>query len=534
MNTGPNPFQRIAFGSCFNPNRGDDIWDLILQYSPNQLVLLGDQIYADFHPKTGLWQNSNPDIIRKEYEKFFSLPGWKALVGSLTHGWISTYDDHDYGVNNGDKTWKYRDQAMQYFREFNKDHFQPIFYQDQEGNSVMDGVYSSKDFTVSTPTGTSLNYTIILLDSRSNKDPKGTPNGDFLGERQWLWLERELERASTTSNLIILGSSIQVIPVGKMLEELWNEFPASRQRLLTLVAKTSLRTNVIFLSGDIHSAELSQTNCQVTLQSKSRGSLDTKVIPRRLIEFTSSGLSHTFTHRMDIQKVYAVSKQKKAIRAGLKQESNRDSPPVKIPFTNHLPSLIYSRGYIAEVLFNVYQIAHPATHRQNRYNDLYPNLHFGTLDFWEHKDSDSLPSLNISKLDKSYDAINRLWKDDIADLEWQTVNYEGKTVMRKRIPLFDTFPPSHLISFNGSTFSLNDYDVAYVQCSNIQGEVPMWRSLLERMTLTSYIMIFFIIPVCWILWFVGASIFYLSWGKELKRRQILEDRYQQINKAKQH
>eukprot|EP01033_Poteriospumella_lacustris_P000244 gene244-163_t len=299
-----NSWQRIAFGSCFNPNRGDDIWDLIAQFAPNQLLLLGDQIYADFHPKTGFWQKSTPEIIRKEYEKFFKLPGWKSLAEKLSHGWISTYDDHDYGNNNADKTWKYRKEAMDAFREFNKDHFTPVPFLDENGQEIFDGVYSSKDFIVPTPEGHDFRYTVILLDSRSNKDPKGTTNGDFLGSRQWEWLASELDRASKASNLILLGSSIQVIPNEKLLEETWNEFPAARQRLLELVTKASLRTNIFLLSGDIHSAELSQATCYATLRGPDS---ETVVVPRRLMEFTSSGLSHTFANRMDVQKIHDLT-----------------------------------------------------------------------------------------------------------------------------------------------------------------------------------------------------------------------------------
>ena len=36
-------------------------------------------------------------------------------------------------------------------------------------------------------------------------------------------------------NLIILGSSIQILPEHKLVEESWSEFPAARTRLLKMV-----------------------------------------------------------------------------------------------------------------------------------------------------------------------------------------------------------------------------------------------------------------------------------------------------------
>lgn len=49
----------------------------------------------------------------------------------------------------------------------------------------------------------------ILLDTRYNKDPYDTKNGDFLGENQWKWLEAELKDAEP--DVVLLVSSIQVM-----------------------------------------------------------------------------------------------------------------------------------------------------------------------------------------------------------------------------------------------------------------------------------------------------------------------------------
>lgn len=246
------------------------------------------------------------------------------------------------------------------------------------------------------------------------------------------------------------------------------------------------------------------------------------VIPRRLMEFTSSGLSHTFANRMDVQKIHEVAKLKK---------SQRQSMTTVPPFTNHLPSLIYSRGYLSDVLFNVYQVSNPSNHRANRYSDIYTNLHFATLDV----QSASAGGNSDVNYDASFYETNDLWHTNpIADIEWRTINFDGKTVQYKRLPLFDTQHQQGVVTFNGSQVDLQRFTIADVQCVNIQGTQPLWRSLLERMTLTTYVLVFFLIPILWVLWFVFASIFYLSWGRELKRRQILEDRYQKMNKPKQH
>lgn len=62
-------------------------------------------------------------------------------------------------------------------------------------------------------------------------------------------------------DLILLGSSIQVLPLNKLLEESWAAFPEARQRLLQLIA--SAEVQVVLLSGDVHMAEVSRATCSV-------------------------------------------------------------------------------------------------------------------------------------------------------------------------------------------------------------------------------------------------------------------------------
>ena len=59
--------------------------------------------------------------------------------------------------------------------------------------------------------------------------------------------------------------------------ESWNEFPAEKKRLLELVERS--RARVVFLSGDVHHAEI--------ITSPARCAL-----PYELVEITSSGMTH--------------------------------------------------------------------------------------------------------------------------------------------------------------------------------------------------------------------------------------------------
>lgn len=362
-----HPVHRIAFGSCFNPNRADATWQSILDANPNQLLLLGDQIYPDFHPKTGMWQVSSPDLMKREYEKWQASDRWNSLVKSLSHGWMSTYDDHDYGLNNADKSYIYRNDSQQLFMQYNS-WFRPAHDEDKASIGVpgsgIDGVYSGQDINFITSSGREVRYKVIILDSRSNKDKQ-----DLLGEKQWTWLEQQLLPVDNQQSydFIVLGASVQVIANDRLAEEGWFEYPAQRQRLLSLLAETVHRQvakQVVIISGDVHVGEMSLLNCnQVTGMSSTESQVT-------LIDVTSSGLGHTATH--------SVTKK------GIKH-----------------------RGWIGTLLYNVYQVALPSRQRRLKYRDIYLRPHFAVIDVTEEKNDLAL-QLRLIDLDGSIGAHRSL------------------------------------------------------------------------------------------------------------------------------
>jgi alkaline phosphatase D len=181
---------------------------------------------------------------------------------------FATWDDHDYGLDNGDRTFINREASLSAFLKFFHTDATDLEYRLTRG-----GVYKShvvpiargnnqKDFIVK----------VIMLDTRYFKDPKGAGDdadntdsaADILGAEQWSWLETELlgslhEAAESPPDLILLGSSIQVLSTQKIFEETWSDFPRARQRLLNLVTNAPC-PNVLMLSGDVHMMEVSQVS----------------------------------------------------------------------------------------------------------------------------------------------------------------------------------------------------------------------------------------------------------------------------------
>jgi alkaline phosphatase D len=96
-------------------------------------------------------------------------------------------------------------------------------------------------------------------------------NATMLGERQWQWLERQLE---VPAEVRLFGSSVQVLADFTGWEG-WANFARDQQRLFDLIRRKRAG-GVLFLSGDIHYAELSKLDVNV---------------PYPLWDLTSSGLT---------------------------------------------------------------------------------------------------------------------------------------------------------------------------------------------------------------------------------------------------
>jgi alkaline phosphatase D len=273
----PDSITLVAFGSCsrqYNPNQR---WRDILPHDPDIWIWLGDNIYGDTH---------DMEFMAEKYAHQKADSGYQLLLQSRTKI-IGTWDDHDYGVNDGGKNYSMKKESKDLFMDFldiPPDH--PV--RDHEG------VYQSYDYHFNTHL-----LKIILLDTRYFRDtiyrdantraylPSET--GDILGEQQWQWLEKELN--TSTADLILIGSSIQVIPDEQIYEK-WANLPAARKRLFDLLEKYPDK-RVVLLSGDRHIAEISE--------------LKLEKLQYPLYDFTSSGLTHTWQREDPEPNKYRVS-----------------------------------------------------------------------------------------------------------------------------------------------------------------------------------------------------------------------------------
>ena len=283
--SGEVPLSRIAFGSCSNEKRPQPIWDAINEFNPQLFIFTGDNVYAD---------SGDPAVLKTSYDKLAAVPGFAKLRAQCPV--IGTWDDHDYGLNDGGAEWTGKQAAKEAFMDF-------FGIPADSPMRSREGIYDAKIFG---PEGRRVQ--VILLDTRWFRGPleklspeelkklraeKGPWNGPYipasnsdstmLGEEQWKWLGEQLKQPA---ELRIIVSSIQVIPTDHGWEK-WGNLPAERRRLLELV-RDSYGRGVIFLSGDRHTADISM------LPPGTDGAPD-----YTLYDLTSSGLTQTGFSRED-------------------------------------------------------------------------------------------------------------------------------------------------------------------------------------------------------------------------------------------
>ncbi len=270
----------IAFGSCNKHNVENPLWDDVLAVNPDVWIWGGDIVYAD---------TDDMKKMRMIYEAQNNVKGYKKMKETVPV--IGTWDDHDYGLNDGGVEFTAKEESQQEFLDF-------MGVKKESPRRKREGVYTVHNYEL--PQG---NIKVLVLDTRyfrtaltpdTETKKRIKPNvygeGTILGEKQWQWLTKELNDSKADFNVIV--SSVQFLS-NKHGFEGWGNFPHEVDRLTKLLVD-SKANGAMILSGDRHISEFSETNIAGLRYS--------------LIDFTSSGLTHTYTNFSGEENPYRVGK----------------------------------------------------------------------------------------------------------------------------------------------------------------------------------------------------------------------------------
>lgn len=238
--TDPPEF-RLVVGSCFYVNdppydrpgapygAGFEILQSMLAARPDAMIWLGDNVYlreADWYSRSG---------IEYRYTHTRSLPELQPLLGSVHH--YATWDDHDYGPDNADWTWREKETAREVFDLF--------WANPSTGTPEFGGVATSFQWG---------DAEFFMIDDRWYRSSENRKSDRRMLGPQLEWLIDGLASSRATFKVVVSGS--QVLNPDARFES-FATFPEERARLLSAIRENDI-PGVLFLTGDVHFSVLTR------------------------------------------------------------------------------------------------------------------------------------------------------------------------------------------------------------------------------------------------------------------------------------
>ena len=239
--TDPPAFS-FALGSCTYVNEDPydrpgtpyganyEIFTSIYEKQPDFMLWLGDNTYlreVDWDSRSG---------ILHRYTHTRSLKEMQPLLGSVHN--YAVWDDHDYGPNNAERSYAFKDETLEAFKLF----WANPNYELGPGGTIGSFAWQDVEF--------------FLLDNRyfRNENSHANEEPTILGQAQINWLFDALKFSRASFKFVVMGGQF-VNPVAT--DEAYATFGKERQYIIDKIRELRIR-GVVFLSGDRHFSELSK------------------------------------------------------------------------------------------------------------------------------------------------------------------------------------------------------------------------------------------------------------------------------------
>jgi alkaline phosphatase D len=236
------PAFRFLIGSCSYLNQADtdrpgtpyggdyEIYGAMARQNADFMIWLGDNVYY----REMDWLAESEMRQRWRYDR--SHPVMQPVLQSMHH--YATWDDHDFGPNNSDRSYRLKPEALRVFSDY--------FPSPVRGLAEAPGVFHRFEWA---------DVEFFLLDDRYHRSPNdapNTPDKTMLGPHQLQWLKDSLLNSEATFKVVANGGQM-VNPM--VFFEAFGLFPAEQKNLFDFIAEQRIR-GVVFLSGDRHATEL--------------------------------------------------------------------------------------------------------------------------------------------------------------------------------------------------------------------------------------------------------------------------------------
>ena len=254
----PAPDFKFIFGTCAYLNEpvtdrpgtpygaGTAIFTHMAGSGADFMVWGGDNWYlreSDFSSESGIWYRYSHDRATPDLQK---------LYATMHH--YATWDDHDYGSNDANKSFELKDVSLAAFKAY--------WGNAGWGEVNNPGVYGKFYWG---------DAAFILMDNRTYRDDDHLDDSAALamktqyGAQQRDWLKQSLLAMQTLGHypFKFVATGGQVITDFGGASETFAYYPREREDLLKFIADHKI-TGVIFLTGDVHFTELAKKKIGAT------------------------------------------------------------------------------------------------------------------------------------------------------------------------------------------------------------------------------------------------------------------------------
>lgn len=225
----------LSIISCMKDNlpHFEKIWDDLRDEKPQAVFMIGDNTYADLNIKTLLFKMTPEKLWERHMETRNKLPifRWQKLVPVF-----ATWDDHDYGVNGGDSTFKYKVQSAKIFHQF--------FPMNLSSASLLQGPGIARALKWG-------EHQFFFLDNRSFRSPStSSAQKVHFGKQQTQWIMKNMD--SNKLNWLLSGD--QFFGAYHPFDSFQGQYNKAFVRFISRLKKT--RSPVLLVSGDRHMSEI--------------------------------------------------------------------------------------------------------------------------------------------------------------------------------------------------------------------------------------------------------------------------------------
>ena len=294
----------FVFSACQREKYLDhNIYEHIEKESPTFVALLGDQMYGDYDGNLNKLEEyleddaemqkarEEGDIIlsertiieafRNKYHRTFGKD-FQKMSSSIPI--MGIWDDHDFGKDNSDSTYPYKEKAKKAFKEN-----YPLYPYEVENG----GIYYS--FSIA-------DVDVFVLDTRWYRSAMENEDGEsktMLGAEQLSWLLNGLKHSSSSFKIIF--SSVPMndyggdTSSGREGYDSWMGYKYERNKIISFIREHNIQ-GVLFFSGDQHypSAHILNWQSPLTAASETESSIDYSLteMGTAIFDFSASPLNY--------------------------------------------------------------------------------------------------------------------------------------------------------------------------------------------------------------------------------------------------